>query len=483
MSTDPRYYSRRRLLSQSAFGIGSFALAHLLQQDGLLAAPPKPAENLPLNLKARPPMFAPQAKAMISLFMHGGPSHVDLLDPKPDLTKHHGQDYGGDVHFSFVNRASKKLFGTPFKFQKHGQCGTEVSELLPHTAGIVDDLCVIRSMHTGHNGHEVSIRYFHGGIAGVTGRPTLGSWLVYGLGSPSQNLPAYMVLSDPGGHPVDGTINWSSGFMPPLYQGTVLRPQEPRILNLDPPAHLRGGIQEDNLKFLEALNRRHLARHPGEDDLETRISGYEMAARMQVAAKEALDVSGEPEYVKKLYGLDQEHTREYGTRCLIARRLVERGVRFVQLFLGGQPWDNHNNIRAELPNICRRTDQPAAALVQDLKQRGLLDTTLVHWGGEIGRLPVCEGDLNDVSGRDHNGQGFSIWLAGGGIKPGMTFGATDEVGHKAVENVVTPNDYQATVLHLFGLDHERLAYHINGRDQKLTDGRPARVVKEILKSA
>jgi len=481
MSPEPRFLTRRRLLSRSAFGIGSFALAHLLQQDGLLAAPPKPAENLPLNLDRRAPHFEPTAHAMISLFMHGGPSHVDLLDPKPELTRAHGQDYGGDVHFSFVNRASKKLFGSPWQFAKHGTCGTEVSELLPHTAGIVDDLCVIRSMHTGHNGHEVSIRYFHGGIAGVTGRPTLGSWVTYALGSPSRDLPAYMVLSDPGGHPVDGTINWSSGFMPPLYQGTVLRPQEPRILNLDPPVALKGGVQEENLAFLRELNARHLARHPGEADLEARIAGYELAARMQVAAREALDVSGEPEYIRKLYGLDQDATREYGTRCLIARRLVERGVRFVQLFLGGQPWDTHNDIRKSLPAICARTDKPAAALVTDLKARGLLDTTLVHWGGEIGRLPVCEGNLDASSGRDHNGQGFSIWMAGGGIKPGMTYGATDEVGHRAAENVVTPNDYQATVLKLFGLDHERVTYHVNGRDQRLTDGRPARVVKEILR--
>jgi hypothetical protein len=335
-------------------------------------------------------------------------------------------------------------------------------------------------MHTGHNGHEVSIRFFHGGIAGVTGRPTLGSWLVYALGSESQNLPAYMVLSDPGGHPVDGTHNWSSGFMPPLYQGTVLRPQEPRILNLDPPPELRGRLQRQNLSFLEELNRRHLAMHPGEADLETRIASYELAAAMQVEAKEALDISQEPDHIHKLYGLDNDDTREYGARCLIARRLVERGVRFVQLFLGGQPWDNHNSIRSELPKICRRTDRPAAALVTDLKQRGMLDATIVHWGGEIGRLPVCEGELNDQVGRDHNGQGFSIWLAGGGFKPGMTFGETDEVGHKAAVDVVTPNDYQATILRQFGLDHAKLVYHSNGRQQQLTNGQPARVVEAIL---
>ncbi|WP_020472005.1 DUF1501 domain-containing protein [Zavarzinella formosa] len=482
MSINQSPATRRAFLSRSAGGVGLFALAHLLQRDGLLAAdgPSKPGENPAATLKPRPPHFAPKAKAIISMFMHGGPSHVDLFDPKPELTKNSGKEYKGDIQYSFVNRANKKLFGSPWKFAKHGQCGTDVSELLPHTAGMVDDLCVIRSMHTGFNGHEVSIRYFHGGIAGVTGRPTMGSWIVYGLGTQAQNLPAYMVLSDPGGPPVDAAHNWSCGFLPPLYQGTVLRPQEPRILNLDAPPEVAGNVQRQNLDLLAELNRRHLAAHPGEADLEARIASYELAAEMQVAAKEALDVSREPERVKNMYGLDRPETREYGTRCLIARRLVERGVRFVQLFLGGQPWDTHENIRAGLPAICKRTDQPATALVQDLKQRGLLDSTIVHWGGEIGRLPVCEGDLNDKVGRDHNGQGFTCWLAGGGIKGGMTYGATDEVGHKAVENVVTPNDFQATLLHLLGINHDKLVYHHGGKAQKLTDGRPSRVVKEIL---
>ncbi len=472
--------TRRAFLAQSAFGIGSLALAHLLQQDGLLAAPPKPGENLPLDLKTRSPHFAPKATAMISLFMHGGPSHVDLFDPKPELTKQHGKDYGGEVTFSFVNRASKKLLGSPWKFAPRGTCGTEISELLPHISGIADDICVLRSMHTGHNGHEVSIRYFHGGIAAVTGRPTLGGWITYALGSESQDLPAYMVLSDPEGHPVDGTHNWSSGFMPPLYQGTVLRPKEPRILNLDPPPQLAGKLQSQNLAFLRSLNERHQAEHPGEADLEARIQTYELAAAMQTAATEALDVSREPAYIHKLYGLDRDATREYGTRCLIARRLVERGVRFVQLFLGGQPWDNHTSIKSALPGICNRTDQPSAALVTDLKQRGLLDSTIVHWGGEIGRLPVTEGATDDTAGRDHNGQGFSIWLTGGGIRGGMTYGQTDEVGHRAAVDIVTPNDFQATILHQLGLDHAKLAYHTNGRAQTLTNQQPARVVREIL---
>ena len=474
---------RREFLGQAA-GLGGLALASLLGESAP-ANVTKPGENLPANMLARVPHHPPRAKAMISLFMHGGPSHVDLLDPKPELSRLHGKEYKGDVGYSFIKRASKTLFGSPFKFSRNGKCGTEVSELLPWTSRIVDDICVVRSMHTGHNGHEVSIRYFHGGIAGVTGRPTMGSWLVYGLGNPSQNLPAYMVLGDPAGHPVDGAGNWTSGFMPPIYQGTVLRPSEPRILDLDPPKETRGLPQARNLAFLTKINQIHLKTNQGgasrpDPELEARISSFELAARMQDSAREAFDLSREPENIRKLYGLDQAKTRSYGERCLIARRLVERGVRFVQLFLGGQPWDNHDNLKGTLSEICSQTDQPSAALVIDLKQRGLLDSTIVHWGGEIGRLPVCEGELNATTGRDHNGQGFSIWLAGGGIKPGITYGATDEVGHRAVVDVVNPNDFQATILHQFGLDHSRLTWYQNGRAEHLTAGSKSRVVKDIL---
>ena len=458
--------------------MGQVALACLLRDEKLLAAPHVPRADRSFDMLARPTHAPAKAHAMISLFMHGGPSHVDLFDPKPELTKRNGTDYQGEVVYSFANRASKKLLGSPWKFAKHGQSGTEVSELLPHFAEIVDDVAVVRSMHTDINGHEPSIWFMNTGKS-QPGRPALGSWLTYALGSESQNLPAYCVLSDPGGHPVDGVRNWSSGWLPPLFQGTVIRPKEPRILNLDPPAHLRGARQQQNLALLEVLNREHLARHPGEADLEARIASYELAARMQTAAQEALDISAESEATKQLYGLDDPTTAEYGTRCLIARRLVERGVRFVQLFLGGQPWDNHNDIRNSLPAICRRTDKPSAALVKDLKSRGLLDTTLVHWGGEIGRLPVTEGE-GDKSGRDHNGQGFSMWLAGGGIRGGIAYGATDEFGHRAAVDTVSPNDYQATLLHLFGLDYNRLTYHYNGQEQKLTDNRPCRVVTELL---
>lgn len=476
------HFSRRDFLNQNALGLGSVALAWLMQQDQAEARPKEDFQTRPtFDMQPKSSGTVPKARAMISLFQHGGPSHMDLTDPKPQLTRFDGTDYKENVAFSFINEASKKLMGTRWKFAPRGQCGTEISELLPHTAGIVDDLCLIRSMHTGANGHEVSIRYFHGGIPGVLGRPHMASWLLYGLGSETQELPAYMVLTDPGGHPVDGVNNWSSGFMPALYQGTVLRPREPRILNLDAAPHLRGEPQRQNLELLQALNRRHAKQFPGEHDLEARIASFELAARMQTAAREALDISQETKATQTLYGIDQDATREYGTRCLIARRLVERGVRFVQLFLAGQPWDNHANLGTSLPAVCRRTDRPSAALVVDLKQRGLLDEVIVHWGGEIGRLPVTQNQgAPEKHGRDHNGQGFSIWLAGGGIKPGMVYGATDDFGHRAVENIVTPNDYQATLMHLFGIDANQLVFQHNGQQQQLTAGRPARVVNDIL---
>jgi hypothetical protein len=475
-------WTRRQFLARNAMGVGGLALAWLLREEQLLATPPSvPRLRETFDLKPKPTHFAPRARAMISLFMHGGPSHIDLFDPKPELTKRGGEDYQGEVKFSFVDRASKKLFASPWKFQKYGQCGMDVSELLPHFTEIVDDVCLIRSMHTDINGHEPSIWSMNTGKS-QPGRPALGSWLTYGLGAENQNLPAYVVLTDPGGHPVDGARNWSNGWMPPLFQGTVVRAKEPRIFNLEPPPYLKGTLQEQNLAFLAQLNRDHAERHPGEADLEARIASYELAAHMQSAATEALDISDESEVTKKLYGLDNPATREYGTRCLIARRLVERGVRFVQLFVNGQIWDNHESIKTALPDRCRKTDQPSVALVKDLKARGLLDTTIVHWGGEIGRLPVTENHgPAEKAGRDHNGQGFSTWLAGGGIKGGMIYGETDEFGHKAVVNPVSPLDYHATLLHLFGLDHAKLIYHYNGQQQALTDNRPCRVVRAILR--
>lgn len=473
--------SRRQLLQHTGMGIGAVALQWMLTADQTHAAPPVLKLKPHNDLLPRKPHFEPRAKAMISLFQHGGPSHMDLTDPKPELSKRDGTEYTGDVQFSFVNQASKKLLGSPFKFAPRGQCGTELSELLPHTAEIVDEICLLRGMHTGANGHEVSIRYFHGGIPGIVGRPTFGSWLTYALGSESQDLPAFMVLADPGGHPVDGVTNWANGFMPAMFQGTVLRPREPRILNLQPPPHLAGNLQRQNLDFLQDLNRNHLDLHPGESDLEARIASYELAARMQVAATDALDINQETAATHAMYGIDDPATRDYGTRCLLARRLVERGVRFVQLFHAGQPWDNHSDIQGGLRSICGKTDKPVAALVKDLRQRGLLDSTLVHWGGEIGRLPVTQDHGKDVKpGRDHNGQGFSVWLAGGGIQAGMTYGNTDEFGHRAVDGIVTPNDFQATIMHLFGLQYDKVSFPYRNQQEIITAGRTARVVEEIL---
>jgi uncharacterized protein (DUF1501 family) len=332
-------------------------------------------------------------------------------------------------------------------------------------------------MHTGVNNHDQSINALNTGEI-LAGRPSLGSWLTYALGCESQNLPAFVALTDPGGLPVGGVHNWQNGSLPSLYQGTVVRPQEPRILNLEPPPQLEGKVQQGLLSYLGTINEQHLAAHSGEWDLSARIESYERAARMQVAAKELLDVSSESAATQKLYGLGDPATHEFGTRCLIARRLVERGVRFVQIYTGNQTWDHHNGIEKSLPDICSKTDQPAAALVTDLKQRGLLETTLVHWGGEMGRLPVIENEKN--VGRDHNTYGFSMWLAGGGVRGGCVHGATDELGHKAAEAVVTHHDYHATLLHLFGLDERQASFARPAGAVKLVDGQSGKVVEAIL---
>ena len=481
MTVPPGPLSRRELLQASTFGVGSVALAWLLNEERLLAAPARPELEKPhFDLKPKPAHFAPRACAMISLFMQGGPSHIDLLDPKPALNKYDGKAFPGTIKYDNAAQASSKVLASPWKFKKHGRSGTEVSELLPRLAEVVDDITVIRSMHTGVNNHGQSIYALANGRI-TAGPPVLGSWLCYGLGSVSQNLPAFVALPDPASLPVCGTDHWSNGWLPSLFQGTVVRPREPRILNLDPPPRLSGAPQAAYLEYLDRLNRDHLARHPGELDLEARIASYELAARMQTAAREALDLSKETAATRRLYGLDEAHTRDYGTRCLIARRLVERGVRFVQVFTSNQFWDHHGALRSALPAACRKTDGPAAALVKDLKQRGLLDSTLVCWGGEMGRLPVIQNDAGPANvGRDHNTYGFSYWLAGGGIKGGCVHGATDEFGHHAIRDVVTHHDFHATLLHLFGLDAKRLAYSRNGQEMSLLNGAAGRVVKDIL---
>lgn len=473
--------NRRHFLATSAMSLGGLALAWLLNEEAARGEPVKPPLERPtFDLKPKPPVAPPRAKAMISLFMQGGPSHLDLFDPKPEMAKYDGQKFPGAIKYDNAAQASAKVLASPWKFQPRGQCGMEISELLPYLGGVVDDITLIRSMHTGVNNHGQSIQALNTGRT-VAGHPSVGSWVTYGLGTESQSLPAYVALIDPGQLPVMGVENWTNGWLPSLYQGTVVRPREPRILNLDAPPHLQGAGQERYLELVANLNRDHLSKHPRELDLAARMASYELAARMQLAAKEALDLSSETAATKELYGMNDPSTAEYGSRCLLARRLIERGVRFVQVFTQNQFWDHHGSIKSALPNACRKVDRPSAALVTDLKQRGLLDTTLVHWGGEMGRLPVIQNDAGPAKiGRDHNTYGFSMWLAGGGVRGGHVHGATDDFGHKAEADVVTHSDYHATLLHLFGLDPKALTYLRNGQPATLLDNQPSRVVQEIL---
>lgn len=483
--------SRRHFCASGSKGIAGFALATLLRNDRLVAEADQSADKSfrpelqqqTFDVKPRATHFEPTAKAMISLWMQGGPSQVDLFDPKPVLNRLDGKTFDGEIKFDDAAGASSKLFGSPWKFQKHGECGMELSELLPGLSEIVDDITLIRSMHTGVNNHGQSIRALQNGRI-FSGRPTVGSWLTYGLGCETDNLPAYVALIDPGQLPVMGVENWSNGFLPSIFQGTVIRPQEPRILNLDPPPHLKGVAQQQALDYLDRLNRQHLAQRAGYHDLSARMASYELAADMQIAAKEAIDFSKETKATQKMYGLEDPATKEFGSRCLIARRLIERGVRFAQVFTENQRWDHHRSIRSGLPSVCKKVDIPSAALVKDLKQRGLLDSTVVHWGGEMGRLPVIEHDDGpDRVGRDHNTYGFSMWVAGGGFKSGYVHGATDEVGHKAVEDIVHHFDYHTTLLHLFGFNAQRLTFESNNRSMSLLDNQGGTLIKSLLKSA
>jgi hypothetical protein len=480
--------SRRHLLQSSLFGLSGLAAAWLLRQDGLLAAESPALAQPPLepptyDLLPKAPPHRATATAMISMFMIGGPSQIDLFDPKPELTKRHGQTFTGDLKFDNAAQASREIMGPGWRFRRYGQCGMELSALLPHLGRVADDVTLIRSMHTAVNNHLPGIYALNTG-AGVGGRATLGSWLLHALGSQSQELPAFVALTDPRGLPLIGGENWTSGKLPSIYQGTVVRPTEPRILNLDPPAHLRGAAQRAQLDLLHHLNRRHEEQHPYESDLQARIASYELAARMQHAAQEAFDLSGETAATLRLYGIDRERTRDYGRRCLIARRLVERGVRFVQIFNQGQSWDHHSSLLTELPKRCEEIDQPAAALVADLKQRGMLDSTIVHWGGEMGRLPVIQIPVSpngrQIVGRDHNTYGFSMWVAGGGFKGGYVLGKTDDFGHYAVEDMVSHHDWLATILHLFGLDHREVRFTVGTRQLSLVEDSNAQIVAKLL---
>ena len=459
--------TRRTFLARYAGGIGALAMSHLLAADSKAAPLPGAASQ---NRLAR-------AKRVICLFQHGGPSQMDLFDPKPELQKWHGKPYpGGDIEVHF-DKQKGNVLGSPFSFAKHGESGMELCEHLPYTAQIADDICLVRSMTTESVDHEAALRLIHTGKF-LAGMPAWGSWLLYALGSANENLPAYVVLGDPGGLPVDGEKNWSSGFLPALYQGTPFRSSTSPVFNLQTPAGMSPGARRNQLNLLENLNHRHLLRHPENSELAARITNFETAARMQVSVPDAIDLSQETEETRNLYGLNHPASAEYGTRCLMARRLIERGVRFVQIFMSGQPWDTHSKNAESLKGLCARTDQPSAALVMDLKRRGLLDDTIVLWTGEFGRQPISQG----ADGRDHNRRAFSLWLAGGGFRAGHVHGATDDFGYSSIQDVVNVHDLHATLLHCLGLDHRLLTHPHEGRDASLTDVdvTKADIVKDLL---
>jgi hypothetical protein len=455
------------------------ALADLLRADGRLARAGQPAKDAgrAFDLAKRPPHFAPRARAVVLLFQNGGPSQMDLFDRKPELQKRDGQVYGQKVEVLQPGN-SDTLAASAFAFRRYGQSGMEFSELVPQLGTVADDLCLIRSMHTGNNNHPQGVRIFTTGKV-FPGRPTMGAWISYGLGTENQNLPAFVALRDPKGYNTGGPLNWDSGWLPAVYRGTEFRSQGAPVLNLHPAVSRPQSAQRNQLTLLERLNREHLTRHPHASDLEARIRHYELAARMQLSAEDVLDLKREPKSVRDLYGLDDPVTADYGTRCLMTRRLIEAGVRFVHVEAPARsPWDSHSNLKAGMQQIAAKVDKPSAALIRDLKQRGLLDETIVVWSGEFGRLPVSQ----NGNGRDHNRHAFSLLVAGGGFKAGHIHGATDEFGYKAVEGRVSSHDLHATILHQLGLDHERLTYHHEGREESLTDPAVshARIVGEVL---
>jgi hypothetical protein len=468
--------SRREMLERSGLGFGTLALVALSGAHSRARA----ERGISVDLAPKAGHFAPRARSVIQLMMNGGPSPMDLFDPKPELTKRHGQPIPGSVE-TFQKGNSNTLMASPFRFERHGQCGMELSEVMPHLGAIADDLCLVRSMFTGHNNHTEALVMMQTGKI-FPGRPALGSWISYALGTSNGNLPAYVVLRDPDGYNTSGKLVWSSGWLPALFQGVELSARGNAVRYLNPARPVPREARARELELLASLNGEHARNHPREAELESRIRNFELAARMQLAAGELLDLAGETPATLRLYGLDDERTSNYGARCLLARRLVEAGVRFVQVFPplkpSFQPWDSHKNLKAELESICGQTDKPAAGLVKDLKARGLLDETIVIWTGEFGRLPVTQ----NANGRDHNRNGFGLFLAGGGFKKGHIHGSSDEFGYRAVVDQVSVPDLHATVLNQLGLDHNRLVFTERGIDETPTDAKVsgAKVVKAIL---
>lgn len=477
MTSEPRHIrsplTRREMLSRGSMGFGMLALAGLFGDESRAAEKPGP-------MAPREPHFTPKVDHVIFCYMSGGVSHIDSFDPKPRLTKEAGKPMPFPVERTMFND-NGNIYPSPWEFKRYGQCGHEVSSLFPHMGSIADDLCVIRSMTVKFMEHAQGNFYFHSGQP-FTGFPSMGAWTTYGLGSPSRNLPGFVVLGS-GEIPLGGINVFGNGFLPNIHQASFLYPERNEALQDIAPKEA-DLIQRRRLRFMETMDREFLARVDRNPQIESAIDNYEIAYRMQSAVPELVDLQGEGEATKKMYGFDSasEGTRAYARQCLLARRLVERGVRFIELTMvgydgkgAGNSWDQHANLQKGHEGNAFCVDQPIAALVKDLKGRGLLDKTLVLWSGEFGRAPFVQGS----NGRDHNPYGFSLWMAGGGVKGGMVFGATDEYGYRAIENVLTIHDLHATVLHLLGLDHERLRFRFGGRDFRLTDVH-GHVIREIL---
>jgi hypothetical protein len=459
--------SRREFLARAGSGFGLLALASLLERDGMLEAATTDRIRSPNPLGPKPPHFAPRANSVIFLFMSGGPSHVDLFDPKPELIRLAGQPIPESFGTFKTRRnvAKNKLLPPLRPFQRHGQSGLEVSALLPHLATHADELCVLRGCHGDSVTHPESVYMMNTGSI-LMGRASLGAWATYGLGTQNENLPAFVVMPDPGGWVKGGAPAWGNGYLPATFQGTLLRGGASPILDLNTPPGVSAEQQRATVDFVNRLNRAALSPGAEDSELSARIAAYELAFRMQTHAPHAVDLTKESAATRSLYGLNDPTTEEFGTRCLLARRLVEAGVRFVQVYCGDtNGWDGHSDMEGNHSKLCAQSDGPIAGLLTDLKARGLLDSTLVVWGGEFGRMPMSEGS----NGRDHNPHGFCMWLAGGGVKGGQVIGATDAVGLRAAEDKTHVHDIHATILHLLGLDHERLTFRHDGRDQRLTD--------------
>jgi Protein of unknown function (DUF1501) len=472
-SADPRQVSRRWFLEQCGVGLGSIALGQLLQADGYAASPDKAVSVNPLAPKA--PHHAAKAKRVLFLFMAGAPSHLELFDFKPHLAKFDGTlpppDLLKGYRAAFINPSSK-LLGPKFKFARHGDSGTELSELLPHLATVADDITVVKGMVTDAFNHAPAQIMMSTGSQ-IFGRPSMGAWVGYGLGSESQDLPGFVVFSTGNKGPSGGNSNWGCGFLPTVYQGVQFRTSGDPVLYLSNPRGVDLDLQRDSLETVNKLNRLRL-NDVGDPEIATRINSYEMAFRMQASAPDVMDIGNEPKHILDLYGAEPGKA-SFANTCLLARRLLERGVRFVQIF--HESWDQHGNLTHDIKANCKVTDQACAALVTDLKQRGLLEDTLVVWGGEFGRTPMVQGGGTD--GRDHHPNAFSMWLAGGGVKPGLTYGESDELGFQVVKDRVHVHDLHATLLHLLGFDHTRLTYRFQGRDFRLTDV-SGEVVKSLL---